>query len=90
MRLSGYEVDYCLLHHDITHYIGKSARADKAVNSIVSFVSELGANAIADGVRSSNQAEALFECGCSYVAGPLAGRYMHPRYIRQPKDDAAN
>ncbi len=86
MRLSGFEVDYCLLHHDITGYIGQSSRADSAVNSIVGFVREMGAEAIADGIKNSTQAELLYECGCRYVAGPLAGKYMNPSYIRKPKE----
>ncbi|MCR5201722.1 MAG: EAL domain-containing protein [Lachnospiraceae bacterium] len=87
MRLSSYEVDYCLLHHDITRYLGKGPREDKAVNSIISFVNELNAEAIADGVKNSKQAEQLYECGCSHVAGSLAGRYMNPRYIRNPQEE---
>ncbi len=86
MRLSSFEVDYCLLHHDVTRYIGQSTRADNAVNSIVGFVREMGAEAIADGIKDSSQAEKLYECGCSYVAGPLAGKYMNPSYIRKPKE----
>ncbi len=86
MKLSSFEVDYCLLHHDITRYIGQSTRTDNAVNSIVSFVTEMGAEAIADGIKDSKQAEMLYECGCSYVAGPLSGKYMSPNHIRKPKE----
>ena len=86
MKLSNFEVDYCLLHHDVTRYIGKNNRADSAVNSIINFVKEMGVEPIADGIRDSKQAEMLYESGCSYIAGSLAGKYMNPAYIRKPKD----
>lgn len=86
MRLADFPVDYVMLSPEVTHYIDKSERADSAVRSILGFVSDLGAEPIADGVLGSRQAELLFECGCQYCAGPLAGKYMAERYVRRKSD----
>ena len=83
MKLSEYPVDYVLLNQEITSYIGKSDRSNSAINSIVEFASKLGADSIADGVTNATQAEILFEASCSYVAGPLSGKYTLERYVRK-------
>ncbi len=87
MKLSEFNVDYVMLSPEITQFLGKSERGDGAVRSMIGFVSELEANAIADGVTSSRQAEQLFEYGCSYCAGPLTGKYIPERFIRRKKDE---
>lgn len=83
MKLSDYPVDYVMLSQEITTYIGKNERSNAAVSSVVSFVSGLGADSIADGVSTANQAEAFFEADCRYIAGNLAGKYTLERYIRK-------
>lgn len=83
MRLAGFPVDYVMLSPEVTHYIGRNERSDNAVQSIVDFVDGLGATPIADGVLDSHQAETFHEFGCTYCAGPLAGKYMAERYVRR-------
>ena len=87
MKLSEYPVDYVMLSQEITAYIGKNERSNAAVHSIVSFVDGLGADAIADGISTANQAEAFFEADCRYIAGNLAGKYTLERYIRKRDKD---
>ena len=83
MRLSGFEVDYVMLSPEVMQYVGTNERADSAVKSIIDFVSGLGAEPIADAVRTAQQAERLYECECSYCAGSLVGKYMAERYVRR-------
>ena len=83
MKLSDYPVDFVMLSQEITTYIGKNERSNAAVHSVVSFVDGLGADAIADGVSTANQAEAFFEADCRYIAGNLAGKYTLAQYIRK-------
>ena len=83
MKLSEFPVDYVMLSQEVTMYIGKNERSNAAVHSIVEFVGGLGADPIADGISTANQAEALFEADCRYVAGSLAGKYTLERYVRK-------
>ena len=87
MRLSEFPVEYVMLSPEVTHFIGRSERADNAVKSIVDFVNDLEAEAIADGVRSSKQAETFYTFSCSYCAGSLAGKYMAERYVRRRQEE---
>ena len=83
MKLSDYPVDHVMLSQEITGYIGKNERSNAADHSIVSFVDGLGADAIADGISTANQAEAFFEADCRFIAGSLAGKYTLERYVRK-------
>lgn len=88
MKLSDYSVDYVMLSQEITSYIGKNERSNAAVHSIVSFVDGLGADCIADGISTANQAEAFFEADCRYIAGNLAGKYTLERYVRKRNNNS--
>ena len=83
MKLSDFPVDYVMLSQEIISYLGKTERAASAVKSIVEFVSQLGAEPVADGVANAAQAEALYEAQCRYISGALAGKYTLERYIRK-------
>ena len=83
MRLSSYECDYVMLSPEIISFLGKDDRSDAAVKSLIDFVSDLGAEPIADGVFSSLQAEKLYGFECRYCAGSLAGKYNAERYVRK-------
>ena len=83
MKLSDFPVDYVMLSQEIIAYLGKTDRAASAVKSIVEFVSQLGAEPVADGVANAAQAEALYEAQCRYISGALAGKYTLERYIRK-------
>ncbi len=76
IRLSELSVDYVMLSPSITYSVGKKERTDQAVNSIITFINDLGMEPIADGVQNSTQAEAFYEFGCNYCAGPLSGDYV--------------
>ena len=79
MKLSELAVDYVLLSPSVTDYIGSGERSDQAVHSIVTFINELGIEPVADGVKNSTQAEALYSFGCNYCVGPLSGEYKNIR-----------
>ena len=87
MRLSMFPVDYVMLSPEVANYIGNDERSDNAVKSIVGFVSDMGAEAIADGVINSRQAETLFGFECHYCTGNLVGKYVQDRYIRRRSDE---
>ena len=76
LKLSDIPADYVMLSPRITRYIGKNDRGDSAVRSVVSVLDDMGCKVIADGIRNSKQAEALYEFGCNYCAGSLAGNYL--------------
>lgn len=86
MRLADFPVDYVMLSPEVTHYIGRSQRADNAVQAVIDFVEDLDAKAIAEGVVNIRQAETLHEAGCSYCAGALAGGYMEEKDVRAKQD----
>lgn len=86
MRLADFPVDYVMLSPQVTHYIGRSERADNAVQAVIDFVEDLDAKAIAEGVANVRQAETLHEAGCSYCAGPLAGSYLEEHQVRYKQD----
>lgn len=83
MKLADFPVDYVLLSPEVAGHIGRDERSDSAVKSIIGFVSDLGCEPIADGVAHSRQAEELYSLECSYCSGPLAGKYVTERYVRQ-------
>lgn len=88
MRLADFPVDYVLLSPQVANYIGRDERSDSAVKSIIGFVSDMGCEAIADGVSNARQAEMLYEFECSYCTGSLTGKYVLERYVRQKADDS--
>lgn len=76
ISLSELSVDYVMLSPSLTGQLRKTERGDLAIHSIISFVNELGCDPVADGVENSTQAEAFYELGCNYCAGPLSGEYI--------------
>ena len=83
MKLADYEVDFVMLSPEITQYLGKDTRSESAVKSLIDFVSDLGAEPIADGITNVLQAETLYGFECQYCAGSLAGKYAAERFIRR-------
>lgn len=76
IKLSEFNADYVMLSPSLTTQIGKNERTDQAVHSIISFINDLNAEPVADGVKNSKQAGAFYEFGCNYCAGSLSGDYM--------------
>ena len=76
LELAAFPFDYVLLSPQITSSLGNSERTDSAVHSLIGYVNEMGCEPVADGVSSSTQASALYECGCNFCAGSLSGGYM--------------
>ena len=87
MRLAEFEVDYVMFSPEVTQYIGKGERSDSAVKSLIDFVTDLGAEPVADGISNAKQAEVLYGFECHYCAGSLAGDYMAERYVRKRSED---
>ncbi len=87
MRLGLYPVDYVMMSQEIIGYLNKGERGLLSVDSVVSFIEGLGAEPIADGVTTSNQAELLYRSKCRYGAGALSGKYVQERYLRKRKED---
>ena len=83
MKLSEFAVDFVMLSPKILSYLEGDERSATAVHSLVQFADSLDASVIADGVSTVSQAETLFECECSYVAGPISGKYMKERYFNK-------
>ena len=76
IRLSDFNFDFVMLSPSVSGNLGKSERTDQAVHSIIDFINNMDSEPVADGVQSSSQAEALYEFGCNYCAGPLSGDYV--------------
>lgn len=86
MKLADFELDYVLLDNSLTDMLGVSERSDLCIKSIISFISELDAEPVADGVLSSAQAEKLYDLDCSFYTGDYAGKYMLERFIRKKSE----
>ena len=87
IRLAYYPVDYVQLSEEMIGYLVDESRTLAAVESIVEFASGMGAETIADGVTRVEQAELLFKAQCRYGSGPLVGKYMSSRYLKNKKED---
>lgn len=87
IRLAYYPVDYVQLSEEMNGYLVDDSRSLAAVESIVEFASGLGAETIADGVTSAEQAELLFKAQCRYGSGPLVGKYVASRHLKNKKED---
>lgn len=76
VQLSELLVDYVMLSPSLTFSLGKSERSDQAIHSIISFINDLEAEPVADGVKTASQAEKFYSFGCNYCAGHLSGEYV--------------
>jgi EAL domain-containing protein (putative c-di-GMP-specific phosphodiesterase class I)/ActR/RegA family two-component response regulator len=56
----------------------RSAGRRRLVSALVSMCKTLDAVAIAEGVSTAEEREALLEAGCAVVQGPIAGRHVTP------------
>ena len=54
---------------------------------IISFISELDAEPVADGVSSSEQTAKLYDLECSFYTGDYAGNYTLERFVRKKSGD---
>ena len=85
IRLAYFPVDFVQVSEEMIGYLVDDSRTLAAVESIVDFANGMGAETIADGVTKSEQAELLFKAQCRYGSGPLVGKYMAARYLRNKK-----
>lgn len=76
IQLSKLIVDYVMLSPSLTLHLGKGERSDRAVHSLITFINDLESEPVADGVKTSSQAETLYSFGCNYCAGHLSGEYI--------------
>ena len=86
LKLSELPADFVMLSPAVTQYLGKGERCDQAVRSVIGFVNDIGSEPVADGVKNSAQASALYEAGCSYCAGPLSGPYLPPDSVAKGRN----
>ena len=87
IRLAYYPVDYVQLSEEMIGYLVDDSRTLAAVESIVEFANGMGAETIADGVTSAEQAELLFKAQCRYGSGQLVGKYVASRYLKNKNED---
>lgn len=76
INLAKLAVDHVMIDESVTAQLRQSDRTDKAVGAIISYIKGLDAEPVAAGVRTSTQAETLYELGCNYCIGSLPGDYM--------------
>jgi EAL domain-containing protein (putative c-di-GMP-specific phosphodiesterase class I) len=86
MKLAAYNLDYIMLDGVISAMIGKGERADSCVKSMIAFVNDYGAEAIAADVSDGDTAETLSDFDCLYYTGDYAGNFVLERYIRRKAD----
>ena len=83
LKLADFELDYIMLDEELTNMIDVNERSDACVKSVISLINELGAEPIASGVSSSDQADKLFGFECSYYTGAYAGNFLLERFVRR-------
>lgn len=86
-RLAELEAEYIAFSEKVTARLGESGKADSCIESLMSFVSDIGSEPIASGVSSAETADALNELGCSYFIGTengeFSGKFAADRFIRR-------
>ena len=83
LKLADYELDYIMLDSELVGMLGSGERSEACVKSVISLINDLGAEPIASGVLSPEQANKLFQFECSYYSGAYAGNYMLERFVRK-------
>ena len=93
-RLAELEPEYVMLNESITRRLGKDYDTDSCISTLTSFISGLGAETIAAGVPSAEEANELSELGCSYFTGSengmFSGKFVPDRFIRRKNQASDN
>lgn len=82
LKTAEFKVDNIMLDGSVAQVLGKSDRYDTCVNSLLSFVFDLNAEVIADGITDDKQVKQLSGMQCLYYSGENAGKYIAERYVR--------
>ncbi|MGN1119635.1 MAG: EAL domain-containing protein [Oscillospiraceae bacterium] len=87
-KLSELQPEYVLMDRSIMKMLGENERAENCVKSLISFVNSIGAEPIATGVMTNDEADMLYDLECSYFtadenSGENSGRFVLERYVRK-------
>lgn len=87
-RLGELEPEYILLKNDPERRIGTDKRTDECLRSMMSFISDIGSEPIFTGVFTSEEADGVYDLGCSYFIGDeesheFSGRATFDRFIKK-------
>ena len=86
--LAELEPEYIMLDQRVTEGIGEDKRRDACIKSLISFIDDLDAYAVAAGVSSPNDADKLYDMNCPYYtvsenSGERGGSFMLERFVRR-------
>ena len=76
--LKHFPVDILKLDHGFVHDIGREAKHEHLIETMITLAHKIGAQVIAEGVEQENQLGWLRDAGCDYVQGYLVGRPKPP------------
>ena len=83
-----------MLNESSTRRLCKDYDTDSCIITLTSFISGLGAETIAAGVSSAEEANELSERGCSYFSGSengmFSGKFVPDRFIRRKNQASDN
>lgn len=72
--LKHFPVDILKLDHGFIHDIGREAKHEHLIETMITLAHKIGAQVIAEGVEQESQLGWLKDAGCDYVQGYLVGR----------------
>ncbi|MGW6441588.1 putative bifunctional diguanylate cyclase/phosphodiesterase [Lentzea sp. NPDC055074] len=72
--LQRYPFDVVKIDSSFTRALGSNGRTEGVIRCIIALADVLGAQTVAEGIETPEQAEWLREAGCSYAQGYLFGR----------------
>ena len=76
--LKHFPVDILKLDHGFVHDIGREAKHEHLIETMITLAHKIGAQVIAEGVEQESQLGWLRDAGCDYVQGYLLGRPKPP------------
>lgn len=85
MSLCAYDLDFIVLSQSVTDMIGASEKADVCVKSLISFISDCGAEPIAD-ITDSKLCPKLYDFECLYYTGGGPESFMLERFVRKRQE----
>lgn len=81
LKMGSFPADYYLLHPMAVDTGQQKEKEMSCLRSLLSLISELGADAIACGVSENTQLKMLSAAECLYYTGDLSGTFMAERYM---------
>lgn len=83
LKTAEFKVDLIMLDGSMTEALSKGDRYETCVNSLLGFVFDLNAEAIAADVKNEAEIKKLENMQCLYYVGEKAGKYIAERYVRK-------